>query len=262
MLLACLPAPSHEASEQTSPVGDVTSTLPPPPPSLHLDPFYRKYVDAEGIPVAASEKVPDEALRVARDLLPRMVPDDAEIWERMIQNRTRVAIMAESEVTIDIPEHSDLTPPDHWNRRARGLGATLVRPACSGAEENLLGYPGDRYDGESILIHEFAHTVLGMGITFADPGLVDELRKAYESAIARGLWKDTYAATNFDEYWAEGVQSWFDANRESAPANGVHNEVNTREELEAYDPALAGLVARVFGRDDWRFSYPSGGRSR
>jgi len=49
------------------------------------------------------------------------------------------------------------------------------------------------------------------------------------------------------------VQSWFDANLEADPPNGIHNHVNTREELEAYDPDLAKLIAEVFGHIEWRF---------
>src|SRR5262245_16040285 len=33
-----------------------------PPPELGLDTFYKKYLDASGIPIISSEKVPDEAL--------------------------------------------------------------------------------------------------------------------------------------------------------------------------------------------------------
>ncbi len=58
---------------------------------------------------------------------------------------------------------------------------------------------------------------------------------------------------NRGEFWAEGVQSWFDANRQNCKG---HNHVNTREELEAYDTDLAKLIAEVFrhaDRLDWRY---------
>ncbi|MEZ5430677.1 MAG: hypothetical protein R3F31_05750 [Verrucomicrobiales bacterium] len=59
-----------------------------------------------------------------------------------------------------------------------------------------------------------------------------------------GLRKGTYAVINKEEYWAEGVQSWFDGNREN---DFEHNQVNTREELKSYDPALAKLLREIFG---------------
>jgi len=56
------------------------------------------------------------------------------------------------------------------------------------------------------------------------------------------------------EYWAEGVQSWFDTNREF---DHDHNHVNTRAELKEYDSPLAGLVAEVFGDGAWRYQKPT-----
>ena len=37
----------------------------PVPASLGVDPFYAKYVDAHGIPVISSDKVPDDAIKAA-----------------------------------------------------------------------------------------------------------------------------------------------------------------------------------------------------
>src|SRR4029450_12665818 len=44
-----------------------------PPESLGLDPFYKKYADAFGIPIVCSEKVDDVALLMARDIVNYMV---------------------------------------------------------------------------------------------------------------------------------------------------------------------------------------------
>jgi hypothetical protein len=46
------------------------------------------------------------------------------------------------------------------------------------------------------------------------------------------------------------VQSWFDCNRQN---DASHNEVNTRDELKSYDPALAALIARELGDRPWRY---------
>ena len=48
-----------------------------PPGELELDPFYKKYVDAHGIPVVTSEKVPDAALLMARDIVQFMLAESA-----------------------------------------------------------------------------------------------------------------------------------------------------------------------------------------
>ncbi|HAK93622.1 MAG TPA: hypothetical protein DCM87_01095 [Planctomycetes bacterium] len=157
--------------------------------------------------------------------------------------------MAWNEYTTDVPEHRGLAPRIFWDRRARGLGGSPV--SCG--EENLLCHPGDPYAKECLLIHEFAHAVHGFGLPAVVPDFEKRLDAAYERAIARGLWKGTYAGTNAAEYWAEAVQDWFDDNREN---DALHNHVNTRAELKEYDPDLAVLCAEVFGANEWRYVKP------
>ena len=51
----------------------VKANIGPVPESLGVSPFYTKYADAFGIPVIASDKVPDAALLVARDIVNTML---------------------------------------------------------------------------------------------------------------------------------------------------------------------------------------------
>src|SRR5262249_53392705 len=139
------------------------------------------------------------------------------------------------------------------DRRARGLGAEPGAPAVSSAEENLLCFPGDPYAAENICVHELAHAVHDMGMVTVDPTFDWRLRAAFEHAKRTGLWRGTYAGTDHHEYWAEGVQSWFDNNRQN---DALHNDVNTRAKLMAYDPDLAGLCHEVFGDLPWRYHKP------
>jgi len=226
-----------------------------PPPAavrkaLNLSPFYKKYLSAGGLAVVGSERVSDEALREAAFLVNRMLAGREDVRRALIRNGVRVAVMAPSEMTTDVPEHSDLTPKSYWDQRARGLGATAARPAVSCGEENLRNLEGDRYRNENILVHEFAHTMHEMGISHVDPAFDKKLRAAYKSALDRGLWKKTYAATNHQEYWAEGVQSYFDTNDAN---NAQHNDVATRETLAKYDPALFRLIDEAFRKSPWRY---------
>jgi alpha-glucosidase len=229
-----------------------------PPAELRLDPFYKKYVDAGGLPVVSSEQARDDALVAAAKIVVAMLAQRPDLQKELTRGHVRIAVMAVSEVTTDIPEHSRLTPKDYWDKRARGLGGTPRIPTTSCAEENLLGLPADPYVGESILIHEFAHTIHGIGMKALDAKgaetFDERLKKLYEQAKSRRLWEKTYAATNAAEYWAEGVQSYFDSNQRAEPADGVHNAVRTREELAEYDPELGKLVAEVFGENPWRWT--------
>ena len=155
--------------------------------------------------------------------------------------------MAPTEMTTDVPEQSHMDS-EYWDRRARGLGGRI----CSCGEENLLNLPGDRYANENILIHEFSHTIHNYGLKNVDPEFDDRLKEIYERSLAAGRWQDTYAATNREEFWAEGVQDYFDCNSTKANA-GVHNDINTREELRAHDPELFALVDEVFRQNPWRY---------
>jgi hypothetical protein len=225
-----------------------------PPTALALAPYYRKYLDAQGIPIVSSGRVPDRALREAREIVNHMLRMRPDVRRALVSAHARVAVMAESEVTTDIPEHAHLDP--YMNTRARGLGGWSGCPVTSCAEENLLQYPGDRYRGDSILVHEFAHTLYNLGLTAVDPTFAARFSRVHSNAMRRGLFKNTYAASSDQEYWAEGVQSWFDANLQASPANGIHNDINTRGELERYDPELAHLIAEAFGDNPWRWSAP------
>jgi cyclophilin family peptidyl-prolyl cis-trans isomerase len=215
--------------------------------------FYQKNVMVGSLPVVGSADVSDVALLEAAWIVEQMLGDRHDILDAMAEQQVRLVVMAWNEFTTDVPEHAHLEPAVYWDRRARGLGATPEAPAVSCAEENLLAYPGDPYEQENILIHEFAHALHSMGLNRVDPSFEERLRAAWKDAKERGLWRGTYAITNPDEYWAEGVQSWFDDNREN---DALHNRVDTRAELKEYDPGLASLCAEVFGDGDWRYLKP------
>lgn len=232
----------------------VTEVTPVQRERLKLDPFYQKQILADGFPIVGSAKVSDDALREAAWIIRHELDGRQDILAAMTRAKVRLTVMAATEYTTDVPEHSKLTPAAHWDRRARGLGATPEIPCVSCAEENLMEFKGDPYSTENILIHEFAHAIHETGLRFTDPTFDTRLKEAYDAALAAGLWKKTYAATNRHEYWAEAVQSWFDDNRQD---DALHNHVNTRAELKDYDPKVAALCAEVFGDKSWRYLRPS-----
>jgi len=218
------------------------------PASLGLDPFYKKYTDANGIPVISSGKVHEDALLRTRRIVIEMLSKRDDVKLMLIEKNARVGIIGATEVTTDMPEYAFLRndPDTDWDERSRGLGGTIWVPLSTGAEENILCYSNDRYKPEDILIHEFAHAIHGMGIKFVENDFEQRLNTLYINAINSGKWADTYAGSNFSEYWAEGVQDWYNVNTQSVPANGIHNHVNTRSELLQYDPGLHDLIGKYF----------------
>lgn len=223
-----------------------------PPAELAVDGFYKKCVYFRGIPILGSEKVEDRALRQIVATFDKMLAKVPEkVFAKMVEGKVHYSIIAFEEGQTDLPEYRELKkdPNMDWDKRARGLGGRVT----SGGEENILEYPEDRYKGESIFIHEFAHTLASHGFSRIDPTFSKELKECFDKAIADGLWKQTYAATNQHEYWAEGVQSYFDCNRSATPPNGIHNEICNREGLKGYDSRLFALLDRTFGSNPWRY---------
>lgn len=243
MAMAMIPLPLL-AEDRVSPIPNGLRE------EFKLSPFYQKVIVVESFPIVASEKVMDAAVLESAVIVRGMLEGRADIFKSMAKARIRLAVMATSERTCDIPEHSDLTPKTFWNRRARGLGATHERPAVSGAEENVLCCKGDPYSTENILVHEFAHAIHLMGMETVDPTFDKRLKACYDAAMADGKWKGKYAAENHSEYWAEAVQSWFGTNREN---DALHNHVNTRQELIEYDPGVAKLCQEIFGENPWQY---------
>ena len=228
-----------------------------PPDSLHLDPFYKKYVDVNGIPLISSWRVPDSAFVAAHRTLyamTKMLPE--AVLDSMVHRGTRVAIMARYEGTTDIPEHHYLINDTslNWDVRARGLEGTLEIPLTSCAEENVLAYQIDKYHAEDILIHEFAHSIHLIGLTLAVPDFNSRLEQCFENAKAKGILANTYRETEVMEYFAEGVQDWFNVNAEMDHTDGKHNWCNTREELLDFDPELYNLLADYFPKTNLQIS--------
>jgi hypothetical protein len=217
---------------------------------LGLDPFYQKYADANGLPVVTSVNPDDRALVLACELVVEMVSEREDVRQALITNKVHFTIIGIDEQTTDIPEYSMY--PNWYNTRARGLGGQV----SSCAEENILCQSGDRWRGESICVHEFGHTISIYGLYSADRTFESRLNTLYQTAKSAGLFANTYAMDNAQDYWAEGVQDWYDTNLQSIPANGVHNQINTREELRSYDPSLYNLIDELLPQaTQWRSCY-------
>jgi len=88
-----------------------------------LSPVYTKYLGVGGLPVLGSGRASDFAVAEAAYLVRRTIGRRPAILRAVVASRVRVVVMAPTEMTTDVPEHSDLRARAYWNRRARGLGA-------------------------------------------------------------------------------------------------------------------------------------------
>ena len=218
-----------------------------------LDPYYEQWINVGGLPVIASAKVNPYALKEAAWLIEKMIGHRPEVLRAMVKNKVRFSVIGHTELITEIPEYSDVVTPDFLVFNHRGWGGSEGGTVTS-SEEGILAYPGEVYQGYTLLIHEFAHGIHLLGLNTLDPTFDERLRIAYEAAMKKGLWQGTYASSNRREYWAEGTHAWFYQNvRDSFNSlDPIHH--TTRQALKEYDPELATLLAEVYGDRQWQYT--------
>ncbi len=212
--------------------------------------FYKKYLDVRGIPVVASGDVADEALLRTHEIVSHMLAGRPDVIEAMKDRDMYLIIIGKDQLYTDMPEYRNARNKEYLNERVRGTGGN---PTSFG-EENLLSLPLDRYDDESIGVHEFCHTIDG-ALRSIDPDWSDRRNAVYQNAISKGLYKNAYAGSNPGEYWAEIGQAYFDCNRVN---NWNHGPVGNREQLKSYDPEgyeLCRATFKLSPEQDWRYSW-------
>ncbi|RPJ24799.1 MAG: hypothetical protein EHM35_16065, partial [Planctomycetaceae bacterium] len=212
--------------------------------------FYSRYIDVDGMPAAASAEVADLALQRTYDIVTHMLAGRPDILKAMVDRGMYLIVIGRDQVYTDMPEYRNAPNPAYLNERVRGTGGM---PTSFG-EENLLSLPLDRYDDESIAVHEFCHTI-DSALGRIDPTWRDRKNAAYRNATDKGLFKDTYAGSNPGEYWAEIAQAYFDCNRIN---NWNHGPIGRREQLKIYDPHGYELVRTTFNLSpgqDWRYAW-------
>ena len=248
--------PSLHANPEILPDEDrsscVVTTLPI---ELNFDPFYGKYCSAGGISIVASEEVDDLALQQAYYIVNNMLAPIPDVRDQLVADGHYIGIIGKDQEQTTLPEYAHMDST-YWDARARGLGAGPGILITSCGEENLLCLVRDRYTGENILVHEFAHTIHLSGQGLSYNVFNSHLSQLYYKARKAGLWENTYAMTNNYEYWAEGVQGYFNTNLSSYFPDGVHNKIDTREELAEYDPKLYEFIAELFAYFAWEPTCP------
>lgn len=142
---------------------------------LHLERplqgFFSKEMRVLQIPLRAHACVSDAALLVAADRLSRMLRNlPKPVLDRLERRGAAFHVIGVCQGTSDLPEHQHMrgVPGGYTgegditlDQRARGMGGTQA--SCG--EENLVDLDSDpRYRGRDILVHEFAHCLMDVGL--------------------------------------------------------------------------------------------------
>ena len=227
---------------------------------IGTDPFYTKYIDAEGIPILASDQVCDRSLQVAYEIVTHMLSMRPDYLQNLITKGVKVSVFAINESMTDLPEDRDLTgvwidPPADTRTYSDtcGGGAVVGRPT-SVCEKNLIGVEDPYYGRMSVLIHEFGHTIQNLGV---DTTTFNKILTAYSNAQSSKLFtkadgvSTSYMMSNYMEFFAEGTGNWFNAADPTNPANSP--EEKGRDFIENYDVELYQMLKTIYPDDQWAY---------
>lgn len=209
--------------------------------------YYTQFVTSEtGIVVKADDTVAyDSLVMAARQVDIELGKAGTGIAETMRDFGCSLAVYSPHQNVYFLPEHRYGFRLDMYDVEGYG-GDTWNGGVSSIAERNILRTRDETedlalntaYRDENVLIHEFGHCIKLVGMdTQADQTLAEAFRAAYRNALDQGLWPNTYAISNEDEFFATMCTVWFNVMSEAPDwTDGTRCPVNTREELAAYDP--------------------------
>jgi hypothetical protein len=195
-----------------------------------------------------------------------------DILKAIIDANVQLAIITPGRSPKEIPHVKRIRRK--WFVKEQTLPAKKDPPfRFATPESNLLESASNPAPGQNLLIRDMAlltYYITGLretdpeydkrrhvqqyekGLERIDSRFDEKVSKLYRKAKKQSLWSGTPAVKNRFNYFAEAVQSFFNANRIVISAN---HHINTREQLQAYDPDIALLVADIFKhpeRVDWR----------
>ena len=259
-----LPTATSSTTTTTVPPDTTTTTAPPPENECVVSPNstvdgYTQGCTVLGLEVLAAEQVDPEAIDGLADRVYNMLVNRPAYAPSIAAYPIGIRVIGASQRIMDLPEFEDIYfhhPGIDWRFLGRSFPGTDEIPFAAGAEENLLCSTEDRYQGEDNFLRDFAITIRRFAMNVIDESTSTAIEQAYAVAIAEGKYQNTLAEINSEQYWAEGVQSFFDANLEDNAEDrepiSSHNHVNTRAELRDYDRALYEIAVSVFGDTEWR----------
>lgn len=236
--------PAQRADEATPAAREAATVcssllrLPEPGDPRRFHPSYTQVTEVDGVAIVGMDSVSLEAFRVAADTVRRVFAAN-DLERPLAEAGAYVVIVPAGKTVLDMPEFACL----------RQEGAAFLADVCGVAD--AAGYPvvtvderdllGDRRGpcgGLNVLFHELGHLVHSWAL---GPAEYFESKFLYADAIAAGKYAGEYAATNANEYFAEGTQAFF----ASVDRRGRRDRAWLRE----YDPALYALLARVYGEE-------------
>ncbi len=224
--------------------------------------YYKyKLISKSGVPVKGSARLiwGEKTVARAAELVDIQLSASPEIAAQMVESGASLCIFGKGENAYHIPEHRSGYNID--SLYVEGFGGIT----CSITEANVWHWHNENesrpdpeytthYRNENILIHEFGHGVKIAGIDrMEDRSLYTEFQMLYRHAKYAGLWPNTYAISNSDEYFATLSAIWFNVMNECHADDGwdgTRGPINTRRELYNYDIDAYKFFSKIYPHRD------------
>jgi hypothetical protein len=204
--------------------------------------FYSKRMWYSHVPILAHASVSDEALQAAHERLSRMLSGAPRLRSNLEREKFELHIIGLRQFASDLPEHR----AQRGTKTATGelfdwhmIGGHIVGRYGSCSEATLLPVVGHRLFGDDTCLHELAHAIYGLGI---GREMQRRIGEQYEHSRAR--WKDTYAASNEFEFFAETTKLYF--KNASDLSLYLARPTSDRAWLHATDPETESLLASLY----------------
>lgn len=216
------------------------------------EPYYTTQICTNcGIVVKAGKTVQRSSVEKAAVIVDMMLEKLPQVAQELVRRQASVAVYGLKENAFDVPGHrmGYLLATRH----IEGFGGEMTNPLSSISEANVIRLRSGRYatsyPHEMILVHEFGHAIHLVGMDgLEDKTLSNRVKECYQHAKDAGLWHDTYAISNHEEYFATLGTIWFNVMQEGVDGrwDGIRGPVNTRRELEEYDPQGYELMKDIY----------------
>ncbi len=230
-------------------------------PCPYEDYYKYRVTSKSGVPVKGSGKLMwgEKTVERAAELVDIQLSASPEIARQMVESGASLCVFGPGENAYHIPEHR--SGYHVASLYVEGFGGIT----CSITEANVWHWhyknesrPDPEYSthymNENILIHEFGHGVKIAGIDrMEDRSLYTEFQMLYRHAKAAGLWPNTYAISNSDEYFATLSAIWFNVMNECHADDGwdgTRGPINTRRELYNYDIDAYKFFSKIYPHRD------------
>ncbi len=220
---------------------------------------YYKYrmVSKSGVPVNGSATLlwGMKTVERAAEMVDIQLSQRPDIAAQMVNSGASLAIFGKGECAYHIPEHRESYQVG--SLYVEGFGGTT----CSITECNVWHWHNENsdrpdpeytthYKNENIMIHEFGHGVKIAGFDrMEDRSTAEEFQMVYRHAKAAGLWPNSYAISNSDEYFATLSAIWFNVMNECSRDDGwdgTRGPINTRRELYNYDIDAYKFFSKIY----------------